>query len=299
MKTMKTMMTRLSAVTFVSLFAVGAAQADSILAQADDGNVWRIDIAGGNVTGETMLSGFTDLPPVKEGNTPNGLANVNGSIFRSSFDTINSTFTPKIYEVNSEFATASEGVATKSAIAGAGGFGSVYYYATGTGAIASLETSGGAPGVQKLLGQLSDGVTQYGDLAVRSVDAQGAATLILSYDTSSGSKLVSFDTGTQTTTSIAGFDGLTKFAGLAFSNGTLYGVRAKNEGPGTTAIYAINLGTGAYAALGDGAGSTYFSKNTYTDAANVPIPAAAWLFGSALIGAVGLGRRKRNSAAKA
>lgn len=313
---MKTIATKIAAATLGWLFAIGAAQAgivDSILAQADSGKIYQltIDHANGTVA-ETEFGSFPDVGPKSpEPNSPNGLAVVNGEIYRAAFNYTEPGGTQQVFKGpnTSVFTTVDT---ERSAIAAAGGFGDRYYYADSIGNVRSVNTTDVSD--QTDFGSVTSGSrTFYGDLVV-----QDAQTLILTYDegaqttphfgalTRTGSKGYEFkDSSGDPITPL-------KWAGIAFGqSGTLYGVRAKNlnlsdadkinEGAGDTGVYKISfahrLETVSYALIGTLDNSTV----KYTDASPLPtpIPAAAWLFGSALLGAVGLGRRKVARASKA
>jgi hypothetical protein len=284
------MMTKLFAATFASLFAVGAAQADSILAQSDDGKIFQLTISGSSVTETEVTPGGSSYPNVGAdvGNSPNGLALVNGTVYRAQYG--DRTTTQNVYQGTSAsvFATPTT---SGSAIAAAAGLGNLYVFADSAGNIRSFDTI--STTTQNNYGSVGSSA-YYGDLVVKD-----ATTLILSYSglQNANPQFGTFDLtlGNFTSYTFATNSPVTKWAGLAFGqSGQLYGVRAAGE---TNAkVYAINLsGTEvSYSAIGN-----FASNQAYTDAAPVPIPAAAWLFGSALIGAIGLGRRKRNNALKA
>ncbi len=142
---------------------------------------------------------------------------------------------------------------------GAGnGSGTFYEINTGTGAAAALFNTGTSSG---------------GDLAFLGNS--------LYYTNSTGS-LFSINVGAGSTTPIGSL-GVANVFGLAADNGILFGTAGRN-------IYAINTTTGA-------AGSplsTYTSSLAIANgatAAPVPLPAAIWLFGSALVGLIGFNRR--------
>jgi hypothetical protein len=285
---MKTMTTKLSAATFVSLFAVGAAQADpvdSIYAQNTDGTVWRLDIGVASVTEIEVRSDLTAVGAAGV-NSPNALANVNGRLYRASFDVPSGNQT--IFNEDVPVGEPTTSLQGAGSIAAGGAFGSDYYFADGYGKIFKFDTTTGDATTSTQVGDLGNVTTEYGDLVVKD-----ATTLVLSVgDAGNVNKwLFTYDLTTNTKTQLTGVT--QKFAGIAFGqSGTLYGIRS---GANDTGVYSIDLsGVGSVAPI-----ANYTSGNIYTDAAPVPIPAAAWLFGSALIGAIGLGRRKRNNALNA
>lgn len=84
---------------------------------------------------------------------------------------------------------------------------------------------------------------------------------------------------------------------VALPNGTLsqYGISPHSRRTGGSAKTAhslqVDMGVGIF-----DYNATYFSRGIYLvrgDAAVVPIPSAVWLFGSGLLGLVGLARRKK------
>jgi hypothetical protein len=104
------------------------------------------------------------------------------------------------------------------------------------------------------------------------------------YMSTSDSNLAEIDVGTGAGTVIGGF-GVNDVFGLAtMGDGQLYGVA-------DTSIYWINTGNGAATFLtefgGQGLGNTYGAAYN-----KIPVPAAVWLFGSALAG-LGWMRRKQ------
>ncbi len=93
-------------------------------------------------------------------------------------------------------------------------------------------------------------------------------------------------------------DGGTTYAPLSTSssanpNGLVYGHGITSNGDGTYDVVLVSA-----SAIGSAWGN--FDTNPYVETwdvtlAPVPIPAAAWLFGSGLIGLVGIARRKKSS----
>jgi hypothetical protein len=88
------------------------------------------------------------------------------------------------------------------------------------------------------------------------------------------------------------------YSGLAFSNdGTLLSMGSLDAASGT--LYSVNTANGTATSLdngtGYGTGPIHFGVDgglTFAPTAVVPIPAAAWLFGSGLLGLVGMARVK-------
>lgn len=84
------------------------------------------------------------------------------------------------------------------------------------------------------------------------------------------------------TSSVVGTFTGSKRMQLAFAGGTLFGIQT-----GTDQIFSVNTANGAPTLVSTLTNGALF----ITDAATVPLPAAAWLFGSAFLGLCWLGRR--------
>lgn len=88
------------------------------------------------------------------------------------------------------------------------------------------------------------------------------------------------------------------YSGLAFQDdGTLLSLGSLDAASGT--LYSVNIANGAATSLnsgtGYGTGPIHFGVDgglTFAPAAVVPVPAAVWLFGSGLLGLIGMARRK-------
>lgn len=89
-----------------------------------------------------------------------------------------------------------------------------------------------------------------------------------------------------------------KYSGLAFNtDGTLLSLGSLDAASGT--LYSVNTFNGAATSLNSGTGYAtgpiHFGVDgglTFAPTAPVPVPAAAWLFGSGLLGLIGVARRK-------
>ena len=220
---------------------------------------------------------------------------MHGALWRAEFTT-DGTDSREIYNGDTFAANATVGTGAAGAIAAGGSFGTDYFFADGAGGVQKYDTTGGVGFTD--LGSLGTNVnTQYGDLV-----ALDATTLVLSVrfvdNGTSTDQLVRYDT---TNGNVDVYDNIDRrFAGLAFGDqGSLFGIRSNTPSDSNNrGVYLIDLaanaGEGSYDFIAD-----YSESRTFTDAAAVPIPAAAWLFGSALIGAIGLGRRKSKRAAQA
>ncbi len=126
-----------------------------------------------------------------------------------------------------------------------------------------------------------------------------------SYPDSSTSHLYTVDLATGAATNI-GPSGVTlgrslKYSGLAFQDdGTLLSLGSLDAASGT--LYSVNTANGAATSLnsgtGYGTGPIHFGEDgglTFAPAAVVPVPAAVWLFGSGLLGLIGVARRQRHA----
>ena len=93
--------------------------------------------------------------------------------------------------------------------------------------------------------------------------------------------------------------GSLKYSGLAFrDDGTLLSMGSLDAASGT--LYSVNTANGVATSLnsgtGYGTGPIRFGVGgglTFAPAAVVPVPAAVWLFGSGLLGLIGMARRKK------
>jgi hypothetical protein len=157
----------------------------------------------------------------------------------------------------------------------------------GTESLYTIDTvTGTAAAVGSSLGFKSEGdieqSTTSGNLyATTTTDASASPSWFNEITKAGGIPVggVSFNTGVQ------------DVWGLAYSEGTLYGAAG-------TKLYSINPATAIITELGViTAGNGAAIDVAYGATRPVPLPAAAWLFGSALLGMIGVGRLGRKRAA--
>jgi hypothetical protein len=113
------------------------------------------------------------------------------------------------------------------------------------------------------------------------------------YLASTNSQLVRVNLASNAAGTVVGNFGFSNVFGLATAeNGVLYGVSG-------TSIFSVNTATGAGTPLtnylGQGLGISYGSSFV-AEAAPIPLPAAVWLFGTGLLGLIGVARRKAYTA---
>lgn len=104
--------------------------------------------------------------------------------------------------------------------------------------------------------------------------------------------LVTLDVSSGAATPVGDDDFTTLFIqALEFSSdGTLYGIDNQLTSDGTVApLYTINPRSGSTSLIGVGSGDV----RGLAFASPIPVPAAAWLFGSGLIVLIGIARRKK------
>jgi hypothetical protein len=275
----------------LAAFATTAAQADSFLGLGNDGDVYLIDI--GAQTSVKFLD-LTDFGPDNDPDySPNALGYVTSSgltpVADNAFRTTFGVNPADLWQGGSSIVnplTVTEG----SSVVAAGAVNranNTYYYLDRDGFlrsvdIASSNENGGSVDLYTR--------SSLGDLAILSGDTQA----VVSYDpdgsTAPALAIYNLDgTGAPTVLN----SGNIMFAGLAFgASDTLYGLT------GLGGVYQLSLTGGAPTELFSFNIDPLVTDFLYTDAARVvPIPAAAWLFGSALIGMAGIGSRRRSKKA--
>lgn len=263
-----------TAIAALALSGTAHASVDFILGQGADGKVYSIDVTDASASVFQDLSDF-NTDPTEADNSPNALG-FNGSSFRSDFPEDNNINT--LYRNDTALFTYDTGSGNASGVAAGDVVGDVYHFIDRDGFYNTITGINGSPGTQGFT--QSDRIDlglggPFGDLAIRGDD------LFVSY----GNSFSIFDL-TDLSLSPTTF-ALQRFAGLAFAHGDLYGVTG---GQGATSeLWSIDFLNGTDTLVGN-------TGVALTDAATVPLPAAAWLMIGGL-GAVGAaarhGRRKR------
>jgi hypothetical protein len=266
----------LLAVLLAAVMLAGTAHAGYISMLGEDGQVWNLD------TSSRLASKAVKFPDpggsAEEQYSPNALGVSGGSYFYTNYnvsgaDTLYRDGTP-LYTIR--------GLGDWN-IANGDAFGSYFHFVDRyTGNFYTISNIFGDPGTQSMTSAYVGGSNTMGDIAINGQKAY------LSYDNA----LATFNTNDPYNfTSVSEI----RFVGLGFDGDSLYGVR--RAGDNNFDLYSINTDTLAATLLGDitgldTAGGAVAGKYEITDAARaVPIPAAAWLFGSGLVGLAALKRK--------
>jgi len=204
------------------------------------------------------------------GITPAGLGVVNGTLFTANYNNSNET----LYSINTANGNLTTiGSSTLSLI----DFGSTTTGLYGIGADSNLYSINPTTGTDTLIG--STGISIGDSLSTNSSE--------LYY--SSNHELYTLNTNTGLATLVGNLGGSAIIGAMVFENGVLWG----GEATYPSSISTINTTTGALATESSFAGTnTWGLAPSPIPPAAVPVPAAAWLFGSALAGFVGFNRRK-------
>jgi hypothetical protein len=258
----------LAAATIAASLLIGTASASPILWVGDSsGRLGQVDVATGNVTlVGNMGSVMTDIAFDSSGN-----------LFGITFGSL--------YSINT--ATAASTFIGNHALGGSKNslvFGSDdTLYAANT----SLYSLNIGTGASTLIGNGGTSYSSSGDLAFIGDDL-----FLSSTGGVGGDKLVELNENNGTGTNVGNI-GLFSVFGLATDNNIdLYGVAG-------VSVYNIDTGNGAATLLtsfnGQGLvgafGSAFFEESGAMSP--VPVPAAVWLFGTALIGFIGFSRRRK------
>jgi hypothetical protein len=265
-------------VLLAAAMLAGTANAGYISMLGEDGQVWKLDTSSRQATKSVK---FTDPPGSNEQQyNPNALGVSGGSYFYTTYNVPGAD-------------TLFRGGTSLYSIAGLGdwniangdAFGSNFHFVDRyTGNFYTISNIFGGPGTQTMTSAYVGGSNTMGDIAINGQKAY------LSYDNA----LAAFNTNDPYNfTSKSQI----RFVGLGFDGDSLYGVR--RAGDNNFDLYSIDTGTLAATLLGDitgldTTGGAVAGKYEITDAARVvPIPAAAWLFGSGIAGLAALKRKLR------
>lgn len=260
----------------------GQADAGFIFAQDGTGDVKKINTIDGSTVSDNGLGN------VNGQFSPNALG-FNGEFYRTSSD----NGSTNLFRNDTDLGTISD----VGDVFGGDVVGDTYYGIDNTTgdffSISNVDTLSSGSSVTSKVERSSTGATSLGDLAIKD------GTVFVS---SSGGGFQTFNlNGTGSVSEIFDDNGarIEKFAGLAFAGSTLFGV----TGGSGTGSKLVNVGTWT--------GTSFDVSLTEIkadigfegfDAAQVPLPAAAWLFLSGVAGVFGYtryGRRKGAAAAAA
>lgn len=245
----------------LAIFAFSASPAQAVFVGDGNGGLWNLDV---NTNDKTYL----------------GLSGV-GEMFDIALDPTTSvlygvTQLAELYSIDQTNGGATL-IGSTAYVTGLTFDSSGTLYGSGGTSVFTIDTSTGS---STLLGD-TGGFISSGDLAFDS-----SGNLFMSaIGGLNGDRLISVDTTTGAGTLI-GDIGLPNVFGLNFLDSVLYGFTA---GRGTITI-DTNTGSGTYVALNGIAATGADGAGGVTP---VPIPAAVWLFGSGLLGLIGIARRKK------
>jgi hypothetical protein len=260
----------------ILLGGVGAAQAGSILVGDASGTIYNVDVT-------TRVATAFVTPTVKM----RDIAYVNNTLYGVDKD--------NLYTITGNGVPNTVGALGAGSVSSSTGMNALFYDGTnlfgmsnGTTDIYKINTGTGAATSAGITGFTSEG-----DIEEVPGDANNLFATTNNTDTTSNPNGWSDFTkvGKAGGGNVVGSTGVADVWGLAYSMGTLYGAAGSN-------LYTINTGTGAATLLGQ----ILIGGNTpiqvaYGATRPVPLPAAVWLFGSAMLGMLGIGRLGRKTAA--
>jgi hypothetical protein len=150
----------------------------------------------------------------------------------------------------------------------------LYAAAYGTGEIGTLATNGTFTSI----GFYGNGIVSSGDLAFDPNDATKLYAAVISSGTY---YLATVDLGTGAATLIGSGIGFSQTFGISFKDGVMYAVT------GTGDVFTVNTATGAASGIIGDNDKALWGMST----SPVPLPPSVWLFGSGLLGLMGLRRK--------
>lgn len=260
---------RVCAVLGLAALSTGANAA--ILVLTSEGNILQVNTSNAVAT---PFASYGDVPGATDGFSPNALG-YNGNAYYTTFGASPVT----LYRDGVAVATLAT---TGGGVAAGDVTGNTYYYIDPDFDLYRVSNISGAPGShlnELVKNEMTNVAGTFGDMAI------SGGSMFVSH---SDSSLQQFDLDGNLLNTFTG--AARRYLGLAFEGGTLYGValvgsvnqlfRLMISGTTITPQFVGNISLN---------GSTNL---TLTDAAAVPLPAAAWLLMSGLIGFVALGRRR-------
>ncbi len=252
----------------------------AILVQGSEGQVYLVSTS---TAVATLFASYPDVPG-SDAFSPNGLG-YNGNVFNTSF--VNSASNLTLYRngvaLVQPLATTSQPSGTAVGIAAGDVSGNTYYYIDTDFDLYSVSNINGATHSNvKIMDEMTGATGLFGDLAI------SGGSMVVSYGTNS---LQQFDLNGNLLNTIT--NETRRYLGLAFDGGVLYGVVDTGS---TNDLYRLVItGTSVVSYLVGTIKLNGSSDLTLTDAASVPLPAAAWLLLSGLVG-FGFVARRRSAA---
>ena len=230
----------------------------------------------------TAFASFPDVPG-SDAFSPNGLG-YNGNVFNTSY--VNSASNLTLYRngvaLVQPLATTGQPASTAVGVAAGDVSGSTYYYIDTDFDLYSVSNINGVSGSQvnvKIKDEMTGVMGLFGDLAI------SGGSMFVSHGTNSPQQ---FDLSGNLLNTIT--NETRRYVGLAFDGGVLYGVA--DIGTSSQLFRLLISGTTVVSQLVGTITLNGNSNLTLTDAASVPLLAAAWLLLSGLAGSRFVARRR-------